>query len=67
MSTAVQAPLSNSFFGATLADRDPEIANAVTLETEALLLEILSDYQVSIPELGTIEARQIPSSGIDTW
>ncbi len=30
------------------------------IETEALLLEILSDYQVSIPELGTIEARQIP-------
>src|SRR5690606_17586285 len=30
------------------------------VETEALLLEILSDYQVSIPELGTIEARQIP-------
>ena len=32
----------------------------VELETEALLLEILSDYQVSIPELGTITARQIP-------
>ena len=32
----------------------------VELETEALLLEILSDYQVSIPELGTIEATQIP-------
>ncbi len=32
----------------------------VEIETEALLLEILSDYQVSIPELGTIEARQIP-------
>jgi len=30
------------------------------VETEALLLEILSDYQVSIPELGTITARQIP-------
>src|SRR4029078_7454495 len=30
------------------------------VETEALLLEILSDYQVSIPELGTIEATQIP-------
>ena len=30
------------------------------VETEALLLEILSDYQVSIPELGTIEAKQIP-------
>ncbi len=32
----------------------------VEVETEALLLEILSDYQVSIPELGTIEATQIP-------
>ena len=32
----------------------------VELETEALLLEILSDYQVSIPELGTITAKQIP-------
>lgn len=32
----------------------------VEVETEALLLEILSDYQVSIPELGTIEAEQIP-------
>ena len=32
----------------------------VEVETEALLLEILSDYQVSIPELGTIEANQIP-------
>ena len=32
----------------------------VEVETEALLLEILSEYQVSIPELGTIEATQIP-------
>lgn len=32
----------------------------VEVETEALLLEILSDYQVSIPELGTIEAKQLP-------
>ncbi len=32
----------------------------VELETEALLLEILSEYQVSIPELGTIESKQIP-------
>ena len=30
------------------------------IETEALLLEVLSDYQVSIPELGTIRATQIP-------
>src|SRR3954469_4953991 len=32
----------------------------VEIETEALLLEILSEYQVSIPELGTITAKQIP-------
>ena len=32
----------------------------VEMETEALLLEILSEYQVSIPELGTITAKQIP-------
>jgi MoxR-like ATPase len=32
----------------------------VEVETEALLLEILSDYQVSIPELGTVAANQIP-------
>ncbi len=32
----------------------------VELETEALLLEILSEYLVSIPELGTLQARQIP-------
>ncbi len=32
----------------------------VEIETEALLLEILSDYQVSIPELGTVAATQVP-------
>src|SRR4051812_20258575 len=32
----------------------------VEVETEALLLEILSEYQVSIPELGTITSTQIP-------
>ncbi len=32
----------------------------VEVETEALLLEILSDFQVSIPELGTIEASSQP-------
>ena len=30
------------------------------VEAEALLLEVLSDYQVSIPELGTVSARQVP-------
>ena len=32
----------------------------VEVETEALLLEVLSDYQVSIPEMGTVKAQQIP-------
>jgi MoxR-like ATPase len=32
----------------------------VEVETEALLLEILSEYQVSIPELGTVAANQVP-------
>ncbi len=32
----------------------------VEVETEALLLELLSDYQVSIPEMGTIVASQLP-------
>ena len=30
----------------------------VEIETEALLLEVLSDFQVSIPELGTIEGNK---------
>jgi MoxR-like ATPase len=30
------------------------------VETEALLLEVLSDYQVSIPELGTLTSTQTP-------
>ncbi|MDP8936644.1 MAG: MoxR family ATPase [Actinomycetota bacterium] len=32
----------------------------VEVETEALLLEVLSDNQVSIPELGTVEAVRVP-------
>src|SRR5690554_3593951 len=32
----------------------------VEIETEALLLEVLSDFQVSIPELGTLTAKQVP-------
>src|SRR5881392_978337 len=31
----------------------------VEVETEARLLEVLSDYQVSVPELGTVAASQI--------
>src|SRR6266404_5134297 len=32
-------------------------------EFEAFLLELLSDFQVSVPELGTIKAVSIPSNG----
>ncbi len=32
----------------------------VEIETEALLLEVLSDFQVSIPELGTIVGKRRP-------
>src|SRR4029450_6200514 len=32
----------------------------VGVETEGLVLETLPDYQVSIPELGTVTARQVP-------
>jgi MoxR-like ATPase len=32
----------------------------VEVETEALLLEVLSDYQVSIPELGTVTCATVP-------
>ena len=35
-------------------------ADRLEVETEALLLEVLSDYQVSIPELGTVRATRIP-------
>ena len=32
----------------------------VEIETEALLLEVLSEWQVSIPELGTVHAENLP-------
>jgi len=33
----------------------------VEVETEALLLEVLSDFQISIPELGTVAAKRKPA------
>ena len=32
----------------------------IDFETEALLLEVLSEFQVSVPELGTVKARHQP-------
>ena len=45
--------------------RDPVVllideVDRLDIETEALLLEVLSDYQVSIPEFGTITGAQRP-------
>ncbi len=50
---------------AAIRSADPVVllideVDRVEVETEALLLEILSDFQVSIPELGTIEASSQP-------
>ncbi|MEX1124388.1 MAG: MoxR family ATPase [Acidimicrobiia bacterium] len=50
---------------AAIRSADPVVllideVDRVEVETEALLLEILSDFQVSIPELGTIEAATQP-------
>ena len=36
-------------------------ADRLGLEAEALLLEVLSDYQVSVPEFGTVTGRQVPT------
>jgi MoxR-like ATPase len=56
--------LTRPLLEAIRADEDVVLlideVDRVEIETEALLLEILSDYQVSIPELGTIEAKRIP-------
>ncbi len=48
-----------------IRSKDPVVllideVDRVEVETEALLLEVLSDYQVSVPELGTVSATQIP-------
>ena len=36
-------------------------ADRLGLEAEALLLEVLSDYQVSIPEFGTVTGQRVPT------
>jgi len=50
---------------AAIRSADPVVllideVDRVEVETEALLLEVLSDFQVSIPELGTVTARRAP-------
>ena len=50
---------------AAIRSADPVVllideVDRLDIESEALLLEVLSEYQVSIPELGTVTARHIP-------
>jgi MoxR-like ATPase len=50
---------------AAIRSADPVVllvdeVDRLDVETEALLLEVLSDYQVSIPELGTVTATRKP-------
>lgn len=50
---------------AAIRARDPVVllvdeVDRLEVETEALLLEVLSDFQVSIPEIGTVTARRRP-------
>jgi MoxR-like ATPase len=50
---------------AAIRAKDPVVllideVDRLDIETEALLLEVLSDYQVSIPELGTLKATTVP-------
>jgi MoxR-like ATPase len=50
---------------AAIRSEDPAVLlideiDRVEVETEALLLEVLSEFQVSIPELGTVTARTRP-------
>ena len=49
---AIQAPEPTLLLIDEIDKSDPEF--------EAFLLEVLSDYQVTVPEIGTLEARHIP-------
>ncbi len=56
--------LKRPLLQAITADRAPVLlideVDRADEEFEAFLLEVLSDFQVSIPEIGTVRARQIP-------
>jgi MoxR-like ATPase len=56
--------LKRPLLQAITADRAPVLlideVDRADEEFEAFLLEVLSDFQVSIPEIGTIRAHQIP-------
>src|SRR5215467_4610732 len=56
--------LSRPLLAAIRSDRPVVLlideVDRLDMEAEALLLEVLSEYQVSIPELGTVAARNVP-------
>ena len=50
---------------AAIASQEPVVllvdeVDRLEIETEALLLEILAEYQVTVPELGTMQAATVP-------
>lgn len=53
-------PILQSISGSSLKLLLIDEIDRVEIETEALFLEVLSDFQVSIPEFGTIEATTQP-------
>ncbi|KUG04943.1 carbon monoxide dehydrogenase d protein [hydrocarbon metagenome] len=53
-------PLLNSIVSDTPAVLLIDEIDKVDFEFEALLLELLSEFQITIPELGTIKAKHIP-------
>ena len=66
--TTRSSPTASSRRGRSCRPSSPRIRSVLLVdeidkaepEFEAFLLEVLSDFQVSVPELGTIKATQIP-------
>jgi MoxR-like ATPase len=56
----IQRPLLQALRSETQAVLLVDEIDRSDVEFEAFLLEMLSDYQVSIPEIGTIHAKHIP-------
>lgn len=56
--------LARPLLGAITSDKPVVLLideiDRVEMETEALLLEVLSDFQISVPELGTLKAKSQP-------
>lgn len=56
----LERPLLRAISSPTQAVLLIDEVDRMEIELEALLLEVLSDYAISIPELGTVKAKTIP-------